>query len=93
MCLFIAVVIKMRVALRFLSLCMFLFVLSGCSVLDAARYHVSQEGAQAMDRVLMDAEWVICKGVSVGAIRRRYAGTLKFQHWRGMCGLGPEGVP
>lgn len=64
-----------------------LVVLSGCGFnLDAAREAVSVDGAAAMDNILNDAEFVMCKGVSIGAKERRYPrGSIKAQAYDVLC--------
>jgi len=64
-----------------------LVVLSGCGLnLDAVREAVSVSGAKAMDDVLNDAEFIICKGVSVGAKERKYPrGSAKAKAYDTLC--------
>lgn len=69
-----------------------LVVLSGCGLnLDAVREAVSVGGAKAMDDVLNDAEFIMCKGVSVGAKERRYPrGSTKAKAYNTLCDRDAE---
>ena len=57
--------------------------LSGCANLG----ELAQEGADAADKALVGAEFVVCRGDSVGAIMRRYAATPELWNaWLTICG-------
>ena len=52
-------------------------ILSGCGFTpqgNALRAVIAQSGVRAMDEALTNAEWIICRGASIGAVQRRYAG-------------------
>ncbi len=63
--------------------------LGGCgftSYGDLARDLASEKGAQAMDEGLVNAEWFLCKGASVGAVQRRYGqNSAKADAWKELC--------
>lgn len=70
---------------------MLLFVLlTGCAELSALRTGVVTEGANAMDRAATDAEFTLCRAISVGAWMRRYGrDAVKAEAWRSIC-LAPD---
>jgi hypothetical protein len=69
----------MRYAICFL-------LLTGCAQLDAAQSTIATQGAKANDEALESAEFVICRGISVGAWMRRYGSDLeKSRAWRVLC--------
>lgn len=49
-----------------------LVTLGGCELADTLLPQVKERGAEVGDRLLDEAEWYICNGARVGAIRRRY---------------------
>lgn len=69
-----------------------LSLLSGCGFTsqgDAARAAVKQYGAQAMDEALVNNEWFMCYGASIGSIKRRYgASTELAAAYNAMCPSG-----
>ena len=49
--------------------------LAGCGLTpqgDFARSAIASKGAEIMDQGLANAEWFVCKGASVGSVKRRY---------------------
>ena len=62
-------------------------LVSGCTIQgQAARSAVVNAGVKAMDEALIAAEFVICKGASVGSIQRRYGSSEKLSEaWRTLC--------
>ena len=63
-----------------------LALLGGCATLDTARDVVKQKGAQAADTALLDAEWLVCKATSIGAVKRRYGQTMETaETYRRFC--------
>lgn len=59
----------------------FIAVLSGCSYkADIIRY-----ASEANDTAVSDAEFVICRGASIGAIRRAYGSSERSVVWRKLC--------
>lgn len=66
------------------------WMLSGCAELSALRTGVATEGANAMDRAATDAEFTLCRAISIGAWMRRYGrDETKAQAWRDIC-LSPD---
>jgi len=61
------------------AICALLLVagLPACQSSDRVRETIKQEGAGFYDRVLDDAAFVICRGSSIGAVRRKYGGTAE----------------
>jgi hypothetical protein len=63
-----------------------LVMLAGCTSLDTFRAGIATQGADLNDRALVDAEWLICNAISVGAWRRAYGSNPdKAQAWRALC--------
>ena len=61
-------------------------LLSGCSGLDAFRSGIADHGAEVSDRALVDAQWLMCNAVSVGAWRRAFGNSPeKAAAWRTLC--------
>lgn len=54
-------------------------VLSGCAYVPV----VANRAADANDEAVRSAEWVICKGASVGSIRRAYGDRPAV--WADLC--------
>jgi hypothetical protein len=71
---------------RALFLCL---LLAGCGFTPqgaAVRQGVAAYGAQAMDAGLVNSEWFMCKGASVGSVQRRYgADEIKAAAWKELC--------
>lgn len=69
-----------------------LLVLASCGFTpqgDAARMAAQQYGAQAMDEALVNTEWFMCNGASIGAIKRRYGSDPeRAAAWRAICNTG-----
>lgn len=60
--------------------------LSGCTSLDAFRSGIADHGAEVSDRALVDAQWLMCNAVSVGAWRRAFGNSPeKAAAWRTLC--------
>ncbi len=58
-------------------------LLGGCAT---ARDVAKQKGAQAADSALLDAEWLVCKATSIGAVKRRYGQTVESaETYRRFC--------
>jgi len=53
--------------------------LSGCGTLGV----VAQKGADANDAALDGAEFTICEGASIGAVRRKYGS--QPEKWESLC--------
>ncbi len=79
----------MRVVLVVIVIAVCALVLAACGYTkegDAVRAFVADKGAQAMDESLVNTEWWICNGASVGSIRRRYGSTAKrAMAWQTLC--------
>lgn len=62
------------------------FALSGCAALDTYKAGAANKAAGAMDGLRVDAEWTLCRAISVGAWLRAY-GTVpaKAAAWRELC--------
>ena len=60
---------------------------AGCAQLDIARTAVDVRGQVVADRVLADAEFVLCRGITVGAWVRRYGRDAALADgWKTICG-------
>jgi hypothetical protein len=69
----------MRIAL----LCL---LLSGCTSLDALRPGIATRGAEVSDQALVDATFVLCRGITVGAWLRAFGSDPERAHaWRQLC--------
>ena len=69
-------------------------LLSGCAQLDTAKSVVSVEGAKIADNVRDDAEFILCRGMTVGAWVRAYgASAEKAAAWRVLCATGNSQTP
>ena len=70
-----------------------LATLTGCASFDYAQTAIAANGAKASDEARITAEWTLCKGISVGAWRRGYAGNPeKSAAWAVLCNE-PQGMP
>lgn len=49
-----------------------LLFLGACAQVDAYQAAVAYAGAKAADDALETAEWFVCKGASIGAVRRAH---------------------
>ena len=64
-----------------------IILFTGCTQLDIVRTAVDVKGQQTADRVLADAEFVMCRGVSVGAWVRHYGRDAALaEAWKTLCG-------
>lgn len=61
------------------AIVLFSLLLTGCSTLDT----VIQTGAEANDTAVQAAEFTLCQGASIGAIRRAYGDRPAI--WRELC--------
>lgn len=63
---------------------------TGCAQLDIVRSAINIQGAQAADRILNDAEFVMCRGITIGAWTRKYGGDEQMAGaWKTICGGPP----
>ena len=70
-----------------LILAIIIIWLTGCAQLDIARTAVDVRGQVVADRVLADAEFVLCRGITVGAWVRRYGrDAILSEGWKTICG-------
>jgi len=62
--------------------------LQGCGI-DQIRTTVATKGAEVNDQLLHDAEFWICKGASVGSVRRKYGRSSEdATAWQALCDGG-----
>ena len=74
---------NMRVVIELL-LCL---VFTGCAQLDISRTAIDVRGQVVADRVLADAEFVLCRGITVGAWVRRFGrDAVLAEGWKTICG-------
>ena len=60
---------------------------AGCAQLDISRTAVDVRGQVVADRVLADAEFVLCRGITVGAWVRRFGrDEVLAEGWKTICG-------
>ena len=55
--------------------------LSGCSAVA----EVADKAADVNDEAVRSAEFMICNGASIGAVRRQYDSPKKVEAWRKLC--------
>jgi len=70
-------------------------LLGACTAQGAAyKAAVVQAATKTADLLLADAEFIMCRGASVGAIRRRYwTSDDRASAWRTLCSQAiPDGV-
>ena len=61
--------------------------LAGCTQLGIVRTAIDVKGQETADRVLADAEFVMCRGVTVGAWVRKYGRDAALaEAWKTLCG-------
>ena len=64
-----------------------IIVLSGCAQLDIVRAAVDAKGQEISDRILADTEFILCKGIRIGAWVRRYGRDAALaEGWKTICG-------
>ena len=60
---------------------------AGCAQLDITRTAIDVRGQVVADRVLADAEFVLCRGITVGAWVRRFGRDAALaEGWKTICG-------
>ena len=61
--------------------------LAGCTQLGIVRTAIDVRGQEIADRILADTEFVMCRGISVGAWVRRYGRDQALaEAWKTLCG-------
>jgi hypothetical protein len=72
--------------IKITALCLVVLLLAGCTALDSARSGIATQGAEVSDRALVDATWVICRAVSIGAWLRAFGNDRqKADAWKTLC--------
>ena len=70
-----------------LILVMIIIWLTGCTQLSIVRTAIDVKGQEAADRILADTEFVMCRGISVGAWVRRFGRDPALaEAWKTICG-------
>lgn len=60
---------------------------TGCTQLGIVRTAIDVKGQEAADRILADTEFVLCRGIPVGAWARRYGrDQILADAWKTICG-------
>ena len=60
---------------------------TGCAELGVVRTAIDVRGQEVADRILADTEFVLCRGISVGAWARRYGrDQILADAWKTICG-------
>ena len=68
-------------------LCAIIILFTGCAQLGIVRTAIDVKGQEAADRILADTEFVLCRGISVGAWVRRYGRDAALaEGWKTICG-------
>jgi len=71
-----------------------IFLLTGCTTFDTFQDVASSKGAATADEVRDTAEWVLCRGISVGAWVRAYGDApQKAEAWRELCSVSVSETP
>lgn len=80
--------------MRAILACAILVSVTACSQrVDTFRETLKSGGAELADQVLDDAEFIICRGATVGSIMRRYGSDVELARaWRTICVFSPEAV-
>lgn len=61
-------------------------ILPGCAYLDAARGLAVARGEQVSDSARDNAEFMLCRGITVGAWLRRFGDSADLANaWRTLC--------
>ena len=69
-----------------LTILICMLAMSGCAALDVYKFGAAQKAADMMDRIRADAEWVICRAISIGSWQRAYGDSAsRAQAWRDLC--------
>ena len=64
-----------------------IILLSGCAQLGIVRAAVDARGQEIADRVLADTEFILCRGITIGAWGRRYGRDATLaEGWKTICG-------
>lgn len=66
-------------------------LLLGACGFTSIREVIKEGGAKVMDESLSDAEWWLCQGSSIGAIKRRYGGG-KSDAYNKLCEQGGKDI-
>ena len=60
---------------------------TGCAQLGIVRTAIDVKGQEAADRILADTEFLLCRGISVGAGARHYGrDQILADAWKTICG-------
>jgi hypothetical protein len=71
-----------------------LLVLSGCAQIDPYREEAISLASAASDRALVDAELIMCRGITVGAWMRAFGGDkARADAWKVLCSPKMENTP
>jgi hypothetical protein len=69
-----------------LSAILLILGMSGCAYLDAARGLAVARGEQVSDSARDNAEFMLCRGITVGAWLRRFGDSADLANaWRTLC--------
>jgi hypothetical protein len=71
--------------MRKISVFIIAMLMTGCGAVGAYRGMVAETGADAADQALESAEWAMCNGVPVGAVKRRYNTEEKRNAYNQIC--------
>ena len=75
-------------------ICLLAFVVAGCGFTpqgDLIREVVKQGTQKAGDAGLRNAEWFLCEGAPVGAVKRRYGSADAAEAYAKLCDRGAAG--
>lgn len=71
-----------------------ILALAGCAQFDAAKVVATNEGAKVADEARDGAEFMLCRGMTVGAWVRAYGASAdKANAWKVLCATGNSQTP
>jgi hypothetical protein len=68
-------------------------MLNGCSTLGPAVDQAIAGAAKANDEAIRSAEFTLCSGASVGAVRRAYGSPERAKVWQDLCNSTDQFIP
>lgn len=75
-------------ALFYIAVVFLALMTAGCAEWSVVKSSVARHGAAVADELLITAQWLACDEVSVGAVRRKYAGDpAGLAAWQSYCTL------
>lgn len=57
-------------------------VLSGCALTEETKEAAARKGADTIDSLASDADWVTCQARTIGNLRRTLGGDMTSEAWQ-----------